>query len=65
MHIVSETTQQMSVKFGIKGVYTVSYQNRMFVCSEISVLEWTLKEQSVKLWSEFVWLRLGSSCGLL
>jgi hypothetical protein len=29
------------------------------------ILEWILKKQGVRLWSGFMWLRMGSSYGLL
>jgi hypothetical protein len=29
------------------------------------ILKWILKEQSVRLWTKFIWLQIGSSVGLL
>jgi hypothetical protein len=36
-----------------------------YLCVETMILKWILKTNDVRVWSEFNWLRIGFSGGLL
>jgi hypothetical protein len=54
----------MDIKFGSENVKGRDHSEDLGVDWRI-ILEWILEKETGKLWTGFVWLRLGTNGGLL